>query len=129
MKIQNPGSALGEAIGAQMEMALNVFLKSLVEPLGCHFISKGLEKNEKTTRSLTSSASNLPARKLLLYDKFGTAYNIDSVITNDSLQPLILIESKYIRYKKHNRDKGSWVCTAHPAFGNVMRASGVQSRF
>lgn len=29
------------------------------------------------------------------------------------MQPLILIESKYIRYKKHNRDKGSWICTAH----------------
>ena len=24
-----------------------------------------------------------------------------------------MIESKYIRYKKHNRDKGSWICTAH----------------
>ena len=29
------------------------------------------------------------------------------------MQPLVLIESKYIRYTKHNRDKGSWVCTAH----------------
>jgi hypothetical protein len=29
------------------------------------------------------------------------------------MQPLILIESKYIRYTKHNRDKGSWICTAH----------------
>ena len=24
-------------------------------------------------------------------------------------------ESKYIRYKKHNRDKGSWICTTHHA--------------
>ena len=31
------------------------------------------------------------------------------------MQPLILVESKYIRYKKHNRDKGSWICTAHSA--------------
>src|ERR1041385_2428777 len=29
------------------------------------------------------------------------------------MQPLVLVESKYIRYKKHNRDKGSWICTAH----------------
>ena len=39
--------------------------------------------------------------------------NIDSVIANGQMQPLVLIESKYIRYKKHNRDKGSWICTAH----------------
>ncbi|MFH1732574.1 MAG: hypothetical protein ABIF82_13120 [Planctomycetota bacterium] len=31
------------------------------------------------------------------------------------MQPLILLEWKYLRYTKHNRDKGSWVCTAHPA--------------
>ncbi len=38
---------------------------------------------------------------------------MDSVIINHRFQPLVLIESKYIRYKKHNRDKASWVCTAH----------------
>ena len=54
-------------------------------------------------------------KKLLMYDSFGTAYNLDSVIANQSMQPIILVESKYIRYKKHNRDKGSWLCTAHPA--------------
>lgn len=87
-----------------MERALNEFLEPLAEKLGYHFISKGLEKN--------SSGNH---KKLLMYDSFGTAYNIDSVVTNDSMQPVILIESKYIRYKKHNRDKGSWICTAHPA--------------
>ena len=51
--------------------------------------------------------------KLLLHDEAGNAYNIDAVISNQRLQPLVLIESKYIRYKKHNRDKGSWICTAH----------------
>lgn len=50
-----------------------------------------------------------------MHDRSGTAYNIDAVIANESMQPIILIESKYIRYKKHNRDKGSWICTAHPA--------------
>lgn len=103
-KIQNPGSALGEAIGAHMEEALNVLLHGVVEEHGCHFISKG-PFNKKTRKH----------KKLLLYDDFATAYNIDSVITNESLQPLILIESKYIRYKKHNRDKGSWVCHTHQA--------------
>lgn len=102
--IQNPGSALGEAIGAEMERALNAFLEPLVEEVGYHFISKGLGES-KTGKQ----------KKLLMYDKFGTAYNIDSVIANSSMQPVILVESKYIRYKKHNRDKGSWICTAHPA--------------
>lgn len=102
--IQNPGSALGEAIGAEMEKALNNFLKKLVEDFGHHFLSKSPIENKK----------GVP-KKLLMYDNFGTAYNIDAVIANESMQPLILIESKYIRYKKHNRDKGSWICTAHPA--------------
>lgn len=102
--IQNPGSALGESIGAEMENALNNFLTQLVESRGYHFLSKSPAKNK-----------NGSPKKLLMYDKFGTAYNIDAVIANESMQPIILIESKYIRYKKHNRDKGSWVCTAHPA--------------
>jgi hypothetical protein len=51
--------------------------------------------------------------KLLLKDAAGNEFNIDSVIVNERMQPLVLIESKYIRYKKHNRDKGSWICTAH----------------
>jgi hypothetical protein len=102
--IQNPGSALGEAIGAEMEKALNIFLTKLVERRGFHFLSKSPVMNKYGSQ-----------KKLLMYDKFGTAYNIDAVIANASMQPMILIESKYIRYKKHNRDKGSWVCTAHPA--------------
>jgi hypothetical protein len=102
--IQNPGSALGEAIGAEMEKALNDFLTNLVESRGFHFLCKSPVNNKNGT-----------PKKLLMYDKYGTAYNIDSVIANESMQPIILIESKYIRYKKHNRDKGSWVCTAHPA--------------
>ncbi len=102
--IQNPGSALGEAIGAEMEKALNKFLTNLVESHGHHFLSKSPIKNKQGSQ-----------KKLLMYDKFGTAYNIDAVIANESMQPIILIEAKYIRYKKHNRDKGSWICTAHPA--------------
>lgn len=98
--VQNPGSALGEAIGSQMELALNSFLNSLCENMGHHFISASVIAGKK---------------KLLMYDSFGTAYNLDSVIANESMQPIILVESKYIRYKKHNRDKGSWLCTAHPA--------------
>lgn len=102
--IQNPGSALGEAIGVEMEKALNAFLTDLIEPLGYHFLSKSPVKQKDGKE-----------KKLLMYDSFGTVYNIDAVIANASMQPIILIESKYIRYTKHNRDKGSWICTAHPA--------------
>ena len=113
--IQNPGSALGEAIGAQMEMALNNYLTKVVSKYSCRLISKG-QKNPTTKK----------ATKLLLYDSFGTAYNIDAVVANESMQPLILLEYKYIRYKKHNRDKGSWLCTAHSAIRrryNSVRSS------
>jgi len=102
--IQNPGSALGEAIGVEMEKALNALLTDFVEQFGYHFLSK-IPIRQKGGKE----------KKLLMYDSFGTAYNIDAVIANESMQPIILIESKYIRYTKHNRDKGSWVCTAHPA--------------
>ncbi len=114
INIQNPGSALGEAIGAEMEKALNEYLSQLVEHLGYYFISKSPLKNRK---------------RLLMYDDFGTAYNLDAVIANESMQPIILFESKYIRYTKHNRDKGSWVCTAHPAirkrYGSVRSSIAV----
>lgn len=99
--IQNPGSAIGEAIGAQMELALNSLLEKLCSTIGYHFIYSGQKITGK--------------KKLLMYDNFGTYYNIDSVIANESMQPLIVFECKYIRYKKHNRDKGSWLCTSHPA--------------
>jgi hypothetical protein len=113
--VQNPGSAIGEAIGAQMEIALNTYLTELVSKYSCRLISRGQE-NPKTGK----------ATKLLLYDNYGTAYNIDSVITNESMQPIVLVEYKYIRYKKHNRDKGSWLCTAHTAIRrryNSVRSS------
>lgn len=116
--IQNPGSALGEAIGAEMEKALNVFLQNLVEEQGYYFVSKSPVKNKQGIQ-----------KKLLMYDKFGTAYNVDAIIANESMQPIILIESKYIRYKKHNRDKGSWVCTAHSAlrrrYGSIRSSIAV----
>jgi len=50
---------------------------------------------------------------LILTDQDGNDYEADAVIVNRRFQPLVLLESKYIRYKKHNRDKASWICTAH----------------
>lgn len=115
MTTVNPGSALGEAIGAWMEVALNVFIKLYVADFACHYFHNGPVNS--TTRKPT---------KLLLIDKYGTAFNIDGVITNQTKHPLILVECKYIRYTKHNRDKGSWICTAHTSIRktyNSVRSS------
>ncbi len=112
--VTNPGSALGEAIGALIELALNRSLKPVAEANNCLYITAG-PRNLKTGRNT----------KLLLKDANGIEYQIDAVIANNSVQPLVLIESKYIRYKKHNRDKGSWVCTAHSSLRK--RFSSVRS--
>ena len=112
--VANPGSALGEAIGVLMENALNRTLKPIAETKDCIFIDAG-PLNIRT---------NLET-KLLLKDSNDIEYNIDAVIANKKFQPLVLIESKYIRYKKHNRDKGSWVCTAHQSLRN--RFSSIRS--
>lgn len=101
-RVANPGSALGEAIGALLESEIHRILKPLAEEKGYIYITTG-PINRRTGK----------AAKLILTDGDGNEYNVDSVIVNSRVQPLVLIESKYIRYKKHNRDKASWICTAH----------------
>lgn len=101
-EVANPGSALGEAIGALLEGKIHQILKPLAEERGCIYITTG-PANTRTGKGT----------KLILTDGDGNEYNLDSVIINNRFQPLVLIESKYIRYKKHNRDKASWICTAH----------------
>lgn len=77
-------------------------MRPIAEEHGCVYVTAG-RPDPRTGR----------ATKLLLQDDSGTKFQIDAVIANPQMQPLVLIESKYIRYKKHNRDKGSWICTAH----------------
>ena len=86
-----------------MEKALDNRLRTLTEDLGHHYLCSG-------------SIINGEKKKVInLYDKYGTVYQVDSVIVNPDMQPLVVFESKYIRYKKHNRDKGSWICATHQA--------------
>jgi hypothetical protein len=99
-KISHYGSAIGEAIGAEMQDALNELMVDLADKHGYHFLSTSPIQGKK---------------RLLMFDNFGNDYNVDAVLVNQQIQPLILFEWKYIRYKKHNRDKASWVCSAHPA--------------
>lgn len=103
--VTNGGSAIGEAIGHYMEIVVQQYIEDFLEDYPCHFL------RETGYNPITRKNS----KKLLLYDSFGNDYNIDGIITNESMQPLVLLESKYIRYKKHNRDKGSWICNAHSA--------------
>lgn len=100
--VRNPGSALGEAIGHLMEAALSEYITPLVLEHSCKLLTTG-PMNEKTGKYTD----------LKLKDSHDIAYSIDGVIVNQELQPIILIESKYIRYTKHNRDKASWICQAH----------------
>jgi hypothetical protein len=100
--VANPGSTLGEAVGALIEREVNRLLRPIAEENGCVYMSAG-RPNPRT---------GAPT-KLLMKDSAGNEFNIDAVIATPRFQPLVLIESKYIRYTKHNQDKGSWVCTAH----------------
>lgn len=87
--VSNPASALGEAVGKLIE-------RSLIESV----------QQEVLARDFVIESGRL---------KNGSenTYQIDAVIFDQSNRPVILIESKYIRYKKHNRDKASWLCVAH----------------
>lgn len=40
-------------------------------------------------------------------------YQVDLVVRDGNDNPVMLVETKYIRYKKHSRDKGRWLCVAH----------------
>ena len=88
-KVSNAASALGQEIGKLFEGAIVDDLREMVEANG-HTI--GPEK-------LVNGTDNV--------------YQIDAIIRDKQNAPIILLDPKYIRYKKHNRDKGSWLCTAH----------------
>ena len=104
-EVANPGSAIGEAIGAAMENALRNKLVEIADVHSCHYLTSGVRKTKAVNK----------VKKLLMADNYGNEYDIDGVLANEAMQPIIIFESKYIRYKKHNRDKGSWICTAHSA--------------
>jgi len=87
--VANPSAALGEAVGKLFEQGVIECLRSEVETRG-HTIQ--------------------PSR---LENGTGNKYQIDAVIFDQNGDPVVIIEPKYIRYTKHNRDKGSWLCTAH----------------
>ena len=58
-------------------------------------------------------ARNYRIRPDRLKNGTGNSYQIDAVIYDANQNPVIIIDPKYIRYTKHNRDKASWLCVAH----------------
>lgn len=102
--VTNGGSAIGEAIGDLLELQVHNTFRKIEEENHIHFLTKyGKTKAGKESK------------KLLLSDDLGNEYNIDGLIISENGYPLLLLESKYIRYTKHNRDKASWICNAHTA--------------
>jgi hypothetical protein len=97
----NPASALGEAIGHLIEAHVHTLVREAVKDTDC-FVDIGGEREGRRKGT-----------KLLLVNDTGNSYQIDTVVENGEGLPIALIECKYIRYKKHNRDKASWTCVAH----------------
>ena len=82
-------SALGQEVGKLFESAVIESVRDEVE---------------------SRDFSIRPAR---LRNGTGNTYQIDAIVFDADEQPVIIIDPKYIRYTKHNRDKGSWLCVAH----------------
>lgn len=97
----NPASALGEAIGHLIEAQVQKLVRDAVKDLNC-FVDTG-----------GSRPGTRKGKKLLLVNDTGNSYQIDTVVEDSLGNPIVLLECKYIRYKKHNRDKASWTCVAH----------------
>ena len=88
-QISNPGSALGEALGSLLEQEIHQLLRPIVEQLGAIYITSPQDISSAKTQ-----------KKLILTDQDGNDYEVDAVIVNRRFQSLVLLESKYIRYKK-----------------------------
>lgn len=101
MDVKNAASALGEAIGKIIENELEKIIRPICEEYG-YLFDRGGERPEKRK-----------GVKLSMINKSGNHYQLDGVIETADGNPILLLESKYLRYKKHNRDKASWTCASH----------------
>lgn len=104
-ELENTVPSIISDVVSRIESTLNNYVNEFLETYPCHFIF----------RTGYNPINDSYKKDIFLYDLDGIQHNIDGIITNESMQPLVLLESKYIRYKKHNRDKGSWICNTHTA--------------
>jgi hypothetical protein len=94
-KIKSPATALGETVGRLVEEAIRKAIEEIVKSYGL--------KISETKR---------------LKDRVNVEFEIDMPILKGE-KLIALIDVKYLKYKKHARDKGSWVVVAH----NRLRAT------
>ena len=69
-----------------MEKTLDDRLRSLTDNLGYHYLCSG------------SLIDGVKKKVINLYDKYGTKYQVDSVIVNHDMQPLVVFESSYAHF-------------------------------
>jgi hypothetical protein len=101
MAVVNSASAIGEAVGKLIEEEIENTLKPICKNLNYRFDRGGLRPERRK------------GVKLSMVNKSGNIYQLDGVIETSDGKPVVILESKYLRYKKHNRDKASWTCSAH----------------
>src|SRR3990172_6666856 len=101
MTVVNSASALGEVVGKLIEDEIERIIRPICGANG-YVYDKGGRRPEKRV-----------GVKLTMINRSGNAYQLDGVIELPDGSPIVLLESKYLRYKKHNRDKASWTCSAH----------------
>ena len=89
-RVVNPASAAGEEVGRLIAEAVERGVEEIVRGKG--FIMRSKER---------------------LKNRWKGRHEIDIVIHDAFKGPVILIDVKYLRYKKHCRDKASRTCTAH----------------
>jgi len=103
--VTNPGSALGEEVGKLIELDLCAAVRAVAEPL---------------KHSVAS---------MRLANHLGSSHQIDAVVKDQEDNPVILIEPKYLRYRKHNWDKGSRLCIGHyrlrRTFPSIRKSIGI----
>lgn len=101
MAVSHSASALGEAIGKLIEDELERIISPACQNVG-YYYDRGGKRPDKRR-----------GVKLAMINKSGNEYQLDGVVETPDGKPIVLLESKYLRYKKHNRDKASWTCAAH----------------
>ena len=102
-RIANPGAKLGQSVGVHMAKALDRRVLELCEAQNYRYLYSGVSVDGKIIKRLS------------LKDRYDEKYQVDGIIANQDLQPLAVFEYKYIRYAKHNNDKGSWICRTNSA--------------
>jgi len=98
---KNPASALGEALGKLIEDELERIISPICKARG-YVYDRGGSRPDKRK-----------GIKLTMVNRSGNKYQLDAIIETPGGAPVVLVESKYLRYKKHNRDKASWTCASH----------------